>query len=193
MPPSTDRSRGWGRRRAGCRARGRRSAGGGMQPGHLGEDVLVGDPVGIVGDLQRCHLRDELDDAGDVRLSRMRRAEGMDEEIELEAHLVAQLDLDIAIAGGEEFGKAVDHVAPAPRPCCQGGLPPAKTERAISVGSLRLNAGAIAYENRSSGTLCGGSRRRRCDAGFLTLKGGGEEGVGAISRVGRIGLGDQRL
>src|SRR6185436_10678479 len=45
---------------------------------------------------------------------------------------------------------------------------------------------AIANENRSSRTLSGGSRTRGCHTGFLPLKGGGEEGVGATSRVGRL-------
>ena len=40
---------------------------------------------------------------------------------------------------------------------------------------------AIAYKNRSSRSLSGGSRTRGCHTGFLPLKGGGEEGVGPAS------------
>ena len=38
-----------------------------------------------------------------ISAARIAAADRVDEEIELEAHFVAQLDLDIAIAAGEEF------------------------------------------------------------------------------------------
>ena len=48
-----------------------------------------------------------------MRAARIAADKRVDEEIELEAHFVAEFDLDVAVAAREEAWRAIDHDAPA--------------------------------------------------------------------------------
>ena len=78
--------------------------------GHLGHDIGVGDPLEVVADHDRGELGHDLDDAGGAALANQLR-DAVHAEVEIEAHLVAELHLDEAVAARPEDRLREDHAA----------------------------------------------------------------------------------
>ena len=122
------------------------------QRGHLGHHVGVGDALEVVADHDRGELGHDLDDPRRAALADQ-PGDAVHAEVEIEAHLVAELHLDEAVAAGPEDRLREDHRRPSrPNACRRACLARATTDDAYSPAGNRRRRDASAARHPANHT-----------------------------------------